>query len=431
MPMSDVVIVDGLRTPYVKSGDAFNYLSAQELGRICTSELMAKLNLNPNPNSIDEVIMGNIGQPAEAANIARVIALNSGIPRHVPAYTVQRNCASGMEAIAQAYNKIRLGQASSIIAGGTESMSNIPLLFPKTYSDFLMNLMKSKTWVQKLKTLTTFRLSFLKPRIALAEGLTDPFCGLNMGETAEVLAREWNISREEQDLFAYQSHQKYVRALDEGKFLEEITPVYIPPKYQKVVQEDMGPRRNQTVEQLAKLKPFFDRRYGTVTVGNSCPITDGAVAALIMKHDVATSMGYAPIASIRSFAFFGVDPKRMGLGPVGAAKLALERAHLTLKDIELVEINEAFAAQVLSVLKAFNSQSYAKAMWGGEALGEINPDIVNVNGGAIALGHPVGSSGARIVVTLAKEMKRRSLKYGLAMICIGGGQGGAMVLERD
>lgn len=429
MPMSDVVIVDGLRTPYVKSGDVFNYISAQELGRVCVSELLAKLNFDPK--IIDEVIIGNIGQPAEAANIARVVALNAGIPRHVPAYTVQRNCASGLESIAQAYNKIRLGQANAIMAGGTESMSNIPLLFPKTYADFLMNLMKSKTIPQKLKTLMSFRLSFLKPRIALAEGLTDPFCGLNMGLTAEVLAREWNISREEQDLFAFQSHQKYGRALDEGKFVDEITPVYVPPKYKRAVTEDIGPRRNQTVEQLGKLKPFFDRRYGTVTVGNSCPITDGAVATLIMKHDVATQLGYAPIASIRSYAFFGVDPKRMGLGPVGAAKIALERAHLTLKDIELIEINEAFAAQVLSVFKAFNSKSYAESQWQGDAIGEINPEIVNVNGGAIALGHPVGSSGARIVVTLAKEMKRRSLKYGLAMICIGGGQGGAMILERN
>lgn len=429
MATSDVVLVDGLRTPYVKSGDAFNAVTAQELGRIVVSELIAKTNFDPG--LIDEVIIGNISQPPEAANIARVIALNSHIPKHVPAFTVQRNCASGMEAIAQGYSKIRLGLAKTVMTGGVESMSNIPLLFPKTFSDFFMNVMKAKSLPARLKTFLQFRLSFLKPRIALAEGLTDPFCGLNMGQTAEVLAREWGISREEQDIFALQSHQKHTKALDEGKFLEEIVSVYVPPKYKKVITEDIGPRRNQTLEQLAKLKPFFDKKYGTVTVGNSCPVTDGAVAALVMKQDIAVQLGYAPLAVIRSFGFSGVDPKRMGIGPVVAAKIALERAHLTLKEIGLIEINEAFAAQVLSVFKASASSIFAKEHWGdSEPLGDINPEIVNVNGGAIALGHPVGSSGARIVVTLAKEMKRRNVKYGLAMICIGGGQGGAMVLER-
>lgn len=429
MAASDVVIVEGLRTPYVKAGGAFNFISPQELGRIAVSELLAKTDLDPN--IIDEVVMGNIGQPAEATNIARVISLNSHIPRHVPAYTVQRNCASGMEAIAQAYTKIRLGQAQVVVAGGTESMSNIPLLFPKTYADFLSNLMKAKTPLQKIQTLLSFRFSFLKPRIALLEGLTDPICGLNMGETAEVLAREWGISREEQDQFALRSHQKTTKAWEERKFSDEVTPVYVPRDYTKVIKEDIGPRKNQTLDQLAKLKPFFDRRYGTVTAGNSSQITDGAVAVLIMREDVALSLGYAPLAAIRSYAFGGIEPKRMGLGPVISTKLALERAHLTFKDIQLIELNEAFAAQVLAVFKAFGSAKFAKEYLDqAEPLGDVDPQIVNVNGGAIALGHPVGSSGARIVVTLAKEMKRRGLQHALAMICIGGGQGGTMVLER-
>src|SRR3989338_2159932 len=402
MAASDVVIVEGIRTPYVKAGTAFNSISPQELGRIAVSELLAKTDLDPN--SIDEVIMGNIGQPAEATNIARVISLNSHIPRHVPAYTVQRNCASGLEAIAQAYTKVRLGYAQIVIAGGTESMSNIPLLFPKTYADFLNTLMRSKTPLQKLKTFLSFKLSFLKPRIALMEGLTDPICGLNMGETAELLAREWGISREEQDQFALLSHQKTAKAWEEGKFLDEVTPVYVPRDYTKVIKEDIGPRKNQTLEQLSKLKPFFDRRYGTVTAGNSSQITDGAVAVLVMDKEKAYALGYTPLATIRSYGFFGIEPKRMGIGPVAAAKVALERAHLTLKDIGLIEINEAFAAQTLAVLKASASKKFSQDYLGqSEPLGEMNPEILNVNGGAIALGHPVGASGARIVVTLAKE----------------------------
>ena len=263
------------------------------------------------------------------------------------------------------------------------------------------------------------------------EGLTDPICGLNMGETAELLAREWGISREEQDQFALLSHQKTAKAWEEGKFLDEVTPVYVPRDYTKVIKEDIGPRKNQTLEQLSKLKPFFDRRYGTVTAGNSSQITDGAAAVLVMREDVALSLGYAPLAAIRSYAFGGIEPKRMGLGPVISTKLALERAHLTFKDIQLIELNEAFAAQVLAVFKAFGSGKFAKEYLDqSEPLGDVDPQIVNVNGGAIALGHPVGSSGARIVLTLAKEMKRRGLQHALAMICIGGGQGGTMVLER-
>ena len=429
MPTNDVVIVEGLRTPFVKAGADFNFISAYELGRIVVSELLAKTNFNPH--EIQETIMGNCSQPAEAANIARVISLNAGIPKEVPAYSVHRNCASGMEAMVQGYMKIRMHHVDAVMTGGVESMSNIPLLFPKAYANFLMQLMKAKNPLQKLSILTQFKLNYFKPRIALAEGLTDPFCGLNMGQTAELLAREWKISRSEQDQFALKSHEKVLKAQDEGKFLEEVVPVYIPPKYEKIITEDVGPRRNQTLEQLQKLSPYFDRRYGTVTVGNSCQVTDGAVAALLMREEVAVAQGYRPLALIRSFAFSGIEPQRMGLGPVIATKIALQRAGLRFSDIQLVELNEAFATQVLAVVKAFESKTFAEKYLGeSEPLGRLDPEILNVNGGAIALGHPVGASGARIVVTLAKEMKRRSLKYGLAMICIGGGQGGAVILER-
>jgi len=429
MSAPEVVIVDGLRTPFVKSGAVFNSVPAYELGRIAVSELLAKTNFDPQ--HIDETVMGNCGQPAEAANIARVISLNSGIPKQVPAFTVHRNCASGMEAIAHAYLKVRFHHAKVIMAGGTESMSNIPLLFPKRYADFLMRFMRAKNFVQKLSVLTQFRFNYFKPRIALAEGLTDPFCGLNMGQTADLLAREWQISREEQDAFALKSHQKAILAQLEGRLQEEMTPVYVPPDYKKIVKEDVGPRKDQTMAQLQKLRPYFDRHYGTVTVGNSCQVTDGAVAVLVMSEDTAIQKGYLPLAKIRSFAFAGIEPQRMGLGPVIAAKLALQKAGLKLSDMELMELNEAFAAQVLAVFKACESRTFAQRYLNqDEPLGSIDPGVVNVNGGAIALGHPVGASGARIVLTLAKEMKRRGLKYGMAFICIGGGQGGAMILER-
>ncbi len=429
MLLNDVVIVDGVRTPFVKAGTLFNRIPAYELGRIATSELLARTELDSA--LVEEVIFGNCGQPSEAANIARVIALNSHLSKDVPAYTVQRNCGSGMEAVVQAALKIHHHETRVAIAGGTESMSNIPLFFPKVYADFLMQLSSAKNPFKKISVLTQFRLKFFKPRIGLLEGLTDPFCGLSMGQTAEILAREWGISRQAQDEFALRSHQKTLKAQDDGKFLEEITPVYIPPKYDKVATQDLGPRQNQTITQLGRLSPYFEKRYGTVTVGNSCQVTDGAVSLLIMKRDFAVQSGYRPLSFIRGAAFCGIEPERMGLGPVIATKLALKNAGLQLSEIGLIELNEAFSAQVLSVYKAFSSKAFAKKYLNQEEpLGEINPEIVNVNGGAIALGHPVGASGARIILTLAKEMKRRNVQFGLAMICIGGGQGGAVILER-
>lgn len=426
--MKEVALIDGLRTPFVKAGGEFNSVAAYELGRMVVSELLAKLDLEPTV--VQETIFGNCGQPPEAANIARVISLNAGIPKEVAAVTVHRNCGSGLEAICGGVRSIDCG-AKTVMVGGTESMSNIPVLFPKEYADFLSRLVKSKNSISKATALLSFRPRYFKPRIGLLEGLTDPFCGLSMGETAELLAREWKISRSEQDQFALESHEKVLKAQDEGKFLDEITAVYVAPTYETVVTVDIGPRRNQSLDQLAKLRPYFDRRYGTVTVGNSCQVTDGASAALLMEHDYARSLGLQPLAKIRSYAFAGIEPERMGLAPVIAAREALKKADLPLKEVGLIELNEAFAAQVLAVLKASESRSFSETYWReASPLGEIRRDILNVNGGAIALGHPVGASGARIVVTLAKEMKRRSVQFGLAMICIGGGQGGAMVLER-
>jgi acetyl-CoA acyltransferase len=271
-----------------------------------------------------------------------------------------------------------------------------------------------------------------KPRISVMEGLTDPFVGINMGQTAEILAKEWGLSRLAQDEFALRSHQLAVKATKEGRMREEITPVFLAPKYTEVISEDIGPRDGQSIEALTKLKPFFDRKTGTITAGNSCPITDGAAMMLLMSREKADALGYKPLARIRGYGYAGLEPERMGLGPAYSTPLALKRAGLSMKDIGLIELNEAFAAQVLACQKAFDSQKFAQEKLGlSEKIGEVRNEILNVNGGAIALGHPVGTTGTRLVLTLAKEMKRRNVQFGLATLCIGGGQGGAVIIENE
>jgi len=310
-----------------------------------------------------------------------------------------------------------------------ESMSQIPLLFRQEYADWLNRFMRAKTPLAKLSAAGQFRMRMLAPRIALAEGLTDLVCGLNMGETAEVLAREFRIRREVQDEFALSSHQRAVAARPQLR--EEIVPVFPAPDYAPVL-DDIGPREGQTIEALAKLKPYFDRRNGTVTVGNACGVTDGACALLIGDEVTARSWSTPPLGRIRAFAFVGLSPRRMGLGPVYAMSDALRKAELEMSDIELFEINEAFAAQVLACLEAAKSDEFARTELGrGKALGEIPRDRLNVNGGAIALGHPVGVSGARLLLTLLMEMRRRGLRRGMASLCVGGGQGAAFIVERD
>ena len=424
MPQS-VVIIDGVRTPYAKSGTVFNKVSVVELGRVCVTETLARTGIDPA--IIDEVIIGNIGQPADAANVSRVVALRSGIPEGVPAFTVQRNCASGMQSVASAFDRIQAGEGDVFLCGGIESMSNIPLLFSKKASDFFAGLSMARSFPQTLGALTRFRPSLLKPIVAILQGLIDPVCGLNMGQTAEVLARDYHTSRDEQDEFALKSHQKTIVAQEKGIFGEEITPVFLKDKAQA---EDFGPRKNQTLEALGKLKPFFDKRHGTVTPGNSCPITDGGATVLVMTEDKAKALGLTPQARVVSYAFAGLDPSRMGLGPAYSISKLLKKTGFHVSQIDLFEINEAFAAQVIANLKVFKDKTLQQKAKLPYELSEVNPEILNVNGGAIALGHPVGSSGTRLVLTLMKELKRRQARYGIASLCIGGGQGGAMLLER-
>jgi acetyl-CoA acetyltransferase family protein len=421
----EVVVVDGLRTPYSRAGTELKDVGAADLGRIVALELLARTDFDPA--DIDQVIYGNIAEPPDAVNVARVAALRAGVPDRVPAFTVNRLCGSGLQSIVDAWYRIAAGDADAILAGGVESMSGIPFLFTRESQEVFTEVSTARSLPARLKAASKFRPRHFKPLIGLQMGLTDAVCGLNMGETAEVLAKEHGISREEQDAFALRSHQRVTLA--RKKLAEEIVPVPIPPRYEAMATQDNGVRENQTMEALAKLKPYFDRKFGTVTAGNSSQITDGGAAILVMSASAAKSRGFSPLGKILGFAFCALEPERMGLGPAVATPLALKQAGLTFRDIGLVEINEAFAAQVLALAKVFPSAAWHAKYATGGPIGEIDWEKTNVNGGAIALGHPVGSSANRLVTTLLKEMKRRGTQFGLATMCIGGGQGGAVVVE--
>jgi acetyl-CoA C-acetyltransferase/acetyl-CoA acyltransferase len=397
-----------VRTPFCKAGTDLKPFTAQELGRIVVRELLERTGFKPG--NLSHVIFGNVAQPAEAANIARVIALTAGIPHEVPAYTVHRNCASGFEAVTSAYEKMLAGQGDAFVVGGTESMSNIPLLFSTEAADKFAALAKAKSWPAKLGAMLAFRPGDFKPRIGVMLGLTDPVCGLNMGQTAEVLQRDFGISRQDQDRFALESHQKAAAARD--RLRDEIVPV-------AGVTADNGVRPHQTIEALARLRPVFEKT-GTVTAGNASQITDGAVALLAMSEEKARELKMPALGYLRGYAYVGCEPCRMGLGPAFAIEKVLERTGVRWEDVELIEINEAFAVQVLAVELLLRKQFNRT----------LPRERLNVNGGAIALGHPVGASGARLVLTLLKEMNRRNARLGLASACVGGGQGAALVLER-
>ena len=425
--MKTVYLVQGKRTPQAKAGTQLKDVAAPYLGHYLISNM---LNATEIPNdAVDEVIIGNVGNPAKYPNVGRVIALEAGLHKKTSGYTVHRNCASGMEAVTQAFVKIALGRSDVIFAGGVENMSQAPLLYNDDMTGLFINLMKAKSPADKLKVMTTFRLPHLSPIIALEQGLTDPFCGLNMGLTAEKLAREFGISRLQQDEFANFSHRKAVRATEEGIYSQEIDPIIAGKSSDQLLMNDIGPRENSTIENLAKLRPFFEKKTGTVTVGNACPITDGGSMWLMCSEEAVKKYNLEPMARMVDFHFHGLEPERMGLGPVMAMNGVFQRTGLSLEDMDLIEINEAFAAQVLSCLEVMKSKELCQRWDIDQALGEVDMDKLNVNGGAIALGHPVGSTGSRLIVTLAHELKRRKAKYGVASLCIGGGQGGAVVIE--
>jgi acetyl-CoA C-acetyltransferase len=401
--VKQVVIVSPVRTPVGAHGGALRSKRAQDLAEIVFRAVLERTELDPAV--LDEVILGNIGQPSDATNVGRVAALMAGVPEDIPAFTVQRNCASGMQSVTSAYQAIQAEDGEIYLCGGTESMSNIPYL------------LKQARWGYKLR--------HAELTDGLWEGLTDPICGQIMGRTAENLAEKYEISREEQDKYAIQSHKKAFMAQRMGKFDGEIVPVEIVKKVagQEVAREkiihDETINPGLTVQKAALYPTVFKRENGTVTPANACSITDGAAAMIVCTADKAQELGLKPTARIVSYAYAAVDPAYMGIGPAFAIPKALKRAGLSLDDIDLIELNEAFAAQVLSDVKELEAQGHN---W--------DWDKVNVNGGAIALGHPVGCTAAKLIATLTHEMQRREVRYGMDTMCVGGGQGGALILER-
>ena len=420
-----LAVVAGMRTPFVKAFGPLAHVSADELGRVALAAVLTRSGIPPS--AVGEVTFGNVASPADASNVARVIALQAGIPADRIAQTVNRNCASGMEAVISAWSAIRERRANVVVAGGTESMSSIPLLVDPRLQDILVESAHAKSFGAKLKALSKVRPAMLKPVVAVQLGLTDPTCGLNMGQTAENLAREFSISRTAQDEFALRSHKLASEAWQRCFYKGEVAPVTTSTG---VIDKDVGPRAGQTLEALAKLRPYFQKKDGTVTVGNSCSITDGAAAVVLASANHAKASGWEPLGYIRGYAIAGLDPSRMGLGPVFAAQKLLAKTGMKLSDFDLFEINEAFAAQVLACLSAFKSSEFAKREFHLDAaLGEIPLERLNVNGGAIALGHPVGTSGTRLILTLLRALREKGLKRGLATLCVGGGQGFAVWVE--
>lgn len=422
MTNKPLAILSGMRTPFCKAYTSLADVHAVDLGVAAVKGALTNANLDVG--AVDELIMGNVSGPADSANVARVIALKAGIPHDRIAHTVNRNCASGMESILQAWHVISEGRAKTVVAGGTESMSHIPLLVRSDSAKLLMQLGRAKSMIGKLKTVAKFRPRHFKPVVGVMLGLTDPYSGLNMGQTAEVLVEDFGISREDQDLFALESHTKAAAARERCFLSGEITPL-------NEVEKDNGPRAQQSIAALKKLRPIFQTD-GTVTPGNSCPLTDGAAAVVLTNADTVDVRSVKPLGYVTSYAIAGCDPSRMGLGPVYATAKLLKQTGLGLHNFDLFEINEAFAAQVLACLAAFESDAFAKRELGlSKALGTVPRDRLNAHGGAIALGHPVGTTGTRMVITLLRALREKGLQRGLATLCVGGGQGVAMVVETE
>jgi len=423
-----VAVIRGVRTPFAKSGTHYARLTALDLGKMAVAELIERTGINPN--DVQEVVFGNVIPSVKAPNIAREIILGTGLPTKIPGYSVVKACASANQAITAAADMITRGYADTVIAGGAESISDVPILFSKNMAEALTGAAKAKSLAARVGAFRKIRLRDLVPDTpAIAESTT----GLTMGESAEKMAKENHISREAQDKFACQSHQRAAKATAEGRFKDEVMTVVVPPRYDDVVETDNLIRGDTTLEALAKLRPVFDKKYGTLTAGNSSSLTDGAAAVVLMSEARARAKGLKPIGFIRSYAYAATDPfDQLLQGPVFALPTALDRAGLTLKDMGVIEMHEAFAAQVLSNIQWIGSKKIAKERLGlSEPLGDIDPESINLTGGSIALGHPFGATGARIVTTVCNELQRTGQQYGLVTVCAAGGMGVAMVLERE
>jgi acetyl-CoA acyltransferase len=425
-PNGRVAIVAGVRTPFARAGTALKSLSAIELGKLCVAELVQRANLDGK--NVDAVVYGTVVPSVIAPNIAREISLMPMLPRGCEAYTVSRACASANQAITDAADQIVLGHHDVVIAGGAESLSNVPILHSRGMSEKLVAFSRARSARQKVGALGSIRP---KDFVPITPAIAEPSTGETMGESAEKMAKINHISRQAQDEFALRSHQRAAAGTADGRLTAEIDPVYMPPKFEQVLTSDNGIRTETSLEQLAALKPVFDRRYGTVTAGNSSPLTDGASAVLLMSEERAESLGYEPVAFIRSYAYAALDPgEQLLMGPVLAAPVALKRAGLALKDIDLVEMHEAFAAQVLCNLQGFTSREWAQRAGFSTPVGEVDLQRLNVMGGSIAIGHPFGATGGRILTTLVNELRRRDGQFGLMTVCAAGGMGHAMVVER-
>lgn len=421
-----VYVVDGCRTPFLKAR-GIGPFSASDLAVAAGHALLKRQPFHAS--DIDEVIIGSVMASPDEMNIARIIALRLGCGQHIPAYTVARNCASGMQSIDNAALDIASGRSHLVLAGGTEAMSHAPVLYNAKMTAWLGYWASAKTVQQRVKLLTQLRPAFLAPIIALLRGLTDPIVGLNMGQTAENLAYKFHLTREQLDEFANESHHRVAAAYAEDR-MKEVIPI-IDPKGNVHLQDD-GYRDDSSIEGLAKLKPCFDKKYGMVTPGNSSQITDGASLLLLASEEAVKKYELPILGRIVDSQWGALSPAMMGLGPVYAATPILERQNIAPNEIDYWEINEAFAAQVLACLAAWNDDEFCQTELGlKQALGAPNRASLNVDGGAIALGHPIGASGARIVLHLLNTLEQRQAKRGMAAICIGGGQGGAMYLERQ
>ena len=423
-PGRRVAIVAGLRTPFSKANSTLAGISATELGSRCVAELLARTELDGT--EVQAIVFGTVIQAVQEPNIAREISLLPQLPKGIQSFTVSRACASANQSITDAADQIILGHLDCAIAGGSESLSRVPVLHSRRMSDILVAASKAKSIGARVKSLATIRPRDLVP---VTPAISEPSTGETMGQSAEKMAKLNRIGRTEQDSWALRSHRMAAQGTRDGRLLEEIAPIYLPGG--DVVDRDNGVREDTSLEQLAKLQPVFDRKYGSVTAGNASPLTDGAGAVLLMREDKARALGYEPLAYIRSYAYAALDPGEQLLqGPVLAMPVALARAGLSARDIDLVEIHEAFAAQVLSNLQALQSRAWAERAGFSEPVGELDRDRINVMGGSIALGHPFGATGARIVTTLCRELHRRDGQFGMLSVCAAGGMGHVMIVER-
>jgi acetyl-CoA C-acetyltransferase/acetyl-CoA acyltransferase len=424
--MKPLYIIAAVRTPFARAGTSLASLDAVDLGKAAVSAFLDRSGIDPQ--RVDETIFGCVGQPANAQNIARVIALRAGLPESKPAMTVHRNCASGLEALTTAHARMCADQGDVFIVGGTESMSNMPLYFSRSAAQKFGSLNRARSFTDKLGAVTAFRPADFSPVIGLKLGLTDPVVEMNMGDTAELIAREFKISRDAQDAFALRSHQRATAAAP--ALQHETTPLYVMGREVQPVLADNGIRTDSSMEKLSGLKPMFDREHGTVTAGNSSQITDGAVALLVASEEAMIRHDWQPIGRLVDYAYTGCDPRRMGLGPVRAMDAVLHRAGMKLDDMDIIEINEAFAAQVLAVQQCLKEPASARRAGLDEPLGDIPDEKLNPRGGSIALGHPVGATGARLVLTALDQLRESKTRRALVTLCIGGGQGGAAIFER-